>query len=40
MIKKNEVLIHECSKHGSIWWKNMPKCISDGTNDGLDDVIH
>ena len=29
--KKNEVLIHECSKRGSISWKNMPKCISGPT---------
>ena len=28
MIKNNEVLIHECSKHGNILWKNPPKCIS------------
>ena len=28
MIKKNEVLIHECSKHGNISWKNPTKCIS------------
>ena len=26
--KKNEVLIHECSKCGNISWKNLPKCIS------------
>ena len=29
MIKENEVLIHECSKHGNISWKNLPKCISE-----------
>ena len=29
MVKKNEVLIHECSKRGNISWKNLPKCISD-----------
>ena len=28
MIKKNQVLIHECSKRGNILWKNPPKCIS------------
>ena len=31
MIKKNEVLIHECSKRGNILWKNPTKCISDLT---------
>ena len=26
--KKNEILIHECSKRGNISWKYPPKCIS------------
>ena len=38
MIKKIEVLIHECSKRGNISWKNPTKCISDAFLEETDGI--